>query len=90
MACYRGWAGGGGVGGEGGWVARGRLKIPQGHREQCCVFSERQKGTQSTEQVETVVGSGLAPVTSLLVLLTGPTDPVMYHGGFTGSTISLQ
>ena len=48
------------------------------------------EGTQSTGQVETVVGSSLAPVTSLLVPPTGPTDPVLHHGGLTGSAISLQ
>ena len=48
--------------GVGGWVARGELNLPYGHRQQCCVFSKRRKGTQSTAQVETVIGSSLAPV----------------------------
>ena len=48
------------------------------------------KGTESTGQVETVVDSSLAPVTSLLVPPTGPTDPVMHHDGLTGLAISLQ
>ena len=45
-------------------------------RQQSCVFSKRQKGTQSTGEVETVVNSSLTPVTSLLVPLTCPTDLV--------------
>ena len=27
------------VGGGGGWEAEGRLKLPLGHRQWCCVFS---------------------------------------------------
>ena len=37
---WGGWRGREGVGGEGGWVAGGELKLPQGHIQQCCVFSE--------------------------------------------------
>ena len=48
------------------------------------------KGTESTGQVETVIGSSLVPVTSLLVPSTGPTDPVLHRGGLTGLAISLQ
>ena len=52
--------------------------------------SDRTEGTQSTGQAETVVGNSLALVTSLLVPPTGPTDPVLHHGGLTESAISLQ
>ena len=44
----------------------------------------------STAQVEIVVDSSLAPVTSLLMPFTSPTDPVVYHGGLTESAISHQ
>ena len=47
-------------------------------------------GKLEAGQVETVVGKSLTPVTSLLVPPTGPTDPVLHHGGLTGSAISLQ
>ena len=33
----------------------------------------------------TIVGSSLAPLTSLLTPFTGPTDPVVHLGGLTGS-----
>ena len=36
------------------------------------------------EQVETVVGSSLVPLTSLLMLFTGPKDPVVHLNGLTG------
>ena len=39
---------------------------------------------------ETVVGSSLALVTSLLMPFTGPTDAVVHHGGLTGLAISCQ
>ena len=42
----------------------------------------------STGQIETVVGSSLAPVTSLSMQFTGPTDLVVHLGGLTGSAIS--
>ena len=37
-----GWVGGRGqVGsGAGGWVAKGGLYLPLGHRQQCCIFSK--------------------------------------------------
>ena len=41
-------------------------------------------------QVKTVVDRSLAPVTSLLIPFNSPTDPVLHHGGLTGSTISHQ
>ena len=31
------------VGGGGGWVPGGGLYFPLGNRQQCCVFSKRQK-----------------------------------------------
>ena len=34
--------------GVSGWVARGGLYLPLGHRQQCGVFSKWQKQTQST------------------------------------------
>ena len=41
--------------------------------------------TQSTGyKVETVVGNSLAPLTSLLMPFTGPTDPVMHLGSLIG------
>ena len=44
MACYKdgwvdGWEGGE-VGSGGGWVAKGGLYLPLGHKQQCCVFSK--------------------------------------------------
>ena len=48
------------------------------------------KGLNFTGQVETVVGSSLALVTSLLIPFTGPTDPVVHHGGLTRLAISCQ
>ena len=37
-----------GVGSGGGWEAKGRLQLPLGHRQSCCVFSKGQKQAQST------------------------------------------
>ena len=41
--------------------------------------------SQSTGQAETVVGCSLAPETSLLMPLTGPTGPVVHLHGLTDS-----
>ena len=92
---WEGWVGRvGWVEGEGGWrgwwVARGGLNLPSGYRQQCCVFSKGQKWSQSTGQVEIVVDSSLAPVISLLMPFTSPTDPVLHHGDLTGLAISHQ
>ena len=48
------------------------------------------KGLNPQDRSRQSLGSILAPVTSLLVLPTGPTDPVLHHGGLTGSAMSLQ
>ena len=75
---------GGVVGGGGGQVAGGRLYLPLGHRQQCCVFSKWQKQVQSTGWIKTVIGSSLAPFSSLLMPFTNSTDPVVYLDGLTG------
>ena len=77
---------GGRAGGRGGgWEAEGGQYHPQGHKQQCCVFSRAQKLAQSTWQAQAVVSSSLTPQTALLVPITGSIDPVVDRRGFTGS-----
>ena len=81
MAHLRGWMSGRG---GGGWAARGWLRLLLIHKHPCCVFSRRHKQSQSTEQVETVVGYCLAPHTPLLMPFSGSTGPVVHLHGLTG------
>ena len=74
---------GGGVGGR---EAEGRQHHPQGGKQQCCVLSRAHKLPQSTWEDETVVSSSFTPQAALLVLISGPIDPVVDRRGFTGST----
>ena len=69
MACIGGGWEESGVGSWGGWAARGRLYLPQGHRQQCC---------------ETVVGSSLVPHMSFLMSPIGSTGHVVHIHGFKG------
>ena len=79
-----------GVGGdEGGWEAEGRLHLPLGYRQWCCVFSKGQIEAQSTGYTEVVFSSNLAPPTSLLMPSRGLTGSVVHLCGFTGSAKSL-
>ena len=73
-------------GGWGGWEAEGGQHHPQGGKQQCCVLSRAHKLPQSTWQDETIVVSSLTPQAVLLVPISGPTDPVVDHRDFTGST----
>ena len=52
------------------------------------VSSVSDRQTQSTGYVETVIGSSLAPLTSLLMPFTGSIDPVVHLGGLIGSAKS--
>ena len=52
--------------------------------------SDRRGLNPQDRSILIVVGSSLAPVTSLLMPFSGPTDPVVHHGGLTGSAISHQ
>ena len=73
-----------GVSGGGWWAARGMLYLPQEDRQQCCVFTKLQKQIQFIAQPMMVVGSSLAPQTSLLVPPIGSTGPVVHLHGLTG------
>ena len=68
----------------GGWEAEGELRLPLGHRQQCCVSSMWHKQSQFTGQAKTAVGCNLTLHTFLLMPFTGSTGLVVRFHSLTG------